>query len=261
MPSWHASEVKRAGHRNESDFASLIGGRVNRGSHTDKKDVIDAQDRSHSVKAGQWWQIFLYGRERWIKNTMFQGIGEISNIMVACIDAYPENYQEYLADKRAAKLRLQPHMRKLLNEMQNPRIFNAFLEKSLFDGGNADYLSAHFGPAKQDVAKKVFHVFHKTDVITALANDIVLRNSKARTPYQTDAQKVIFDSKILGKSIGEIEDRHDSAGHYRQMKFRVHAKSVETILKYHTQACKMITEQVTVHGNAVKLFRIPKGLH
>jgi len=59
MATTHASEVKVAGHRNERGFASLIGGQVNLGARADKKDVIDGQHRSHSVKAGTWWQIFL----------------------------------------------------------------------------------------------------------------------------------------------------------------------------------------------------------
>lgn len=42
MTSDHASEVKIAGHLNEYDFAELIGGEVNLGAHTDKKDVIIA---------------------------------------------------------------------------------------------------------------------------------------------------------------------------------------------------------------------------
>lgn len=46
MTSKQASRVKLSGHQNEQDFATLIGGSVNLGSHTDKKDVIDAQHRS-----------------------------------------------------------------------------------------------------------------------------------------------------------------------------------------------------------------------
>ncbi len=62
MTSEHASMVKRAGHANEEHFAELIGGHVQRGHHTDKKDVADEQDRYHSVKAGERWQIFLYSK-------------------------------------------------------------------------------------------------------------------------------------------------------------------------------------------------------
>ena len=54
MDPGHASEVKTAGHRNEYDFAALIGGEVNLGSHIDKKDVIDGQHRSHSVRPARF---------------------------------------------------------------------------------------------------------------------------------------------------------------------------------------------------------------
>ena len=255
MDPGHASEVKTAGHRNEADFAALIGGEVNLGSHTDKKDVIDGQHRSHSVKAGTWWQIFLYGRERLRTNTIFQGLGEVADIMIACIDAYPESFGEYERDKGAAKRRLQPEMQRLLAELQQPRIFRAFLDKALFDGGNAEYLSVFLGPANTPRPDKQFHVFHKDEVIAALATDVTLRNSKARRAGETDDQKVTFLSTRHDRNIGEIEDRHDSATHYRQMKFRLHACSVFEILKEHITGTARARPQVTTYGRAAQLFR------
>ena len=209
MTTAHASQVKVAGHRNEDDFAALIGGEVNLGSHTDKKDVIDQQHRSHSVKAGTWWQIFLYGRERLRTNTIFQGLGQVANVMIACLDAYPPTYADYLRDKAAAKRRLQPEMRNLLAELQQPAIFRAFLDKALFDGGNADYLTVFPGPAAAPAQGKTFHMFHKDDVVPTFADAVTLRNSKARNPSQMDDQKVTFRSNLHKKNIGEIEDRHD----------------------------------------------------
>ncbi len=255
MSADHASEVKRSGHRNEYDFASLIGGQVNLGSHIDKKDVIDAQHRSHSVKAGTWWQIFLYGRERLRTNTIFQGLGQIADIMIACIDAYPPDRAKYLADPLAAKERLQPHMRRLRSELINPRTFQAFLNKALFDGGNADYLSIFLGPASAPVDDKRFHIFHKDDVVSALAADVTLRNSKARRKGEMDDQKVTFLSKLHRKNIGEIEDRHDGAVHYREMKFRLNAQSVFDILTASIANTKQARAQATTYGRAARLFR------
>lgn len=139
MTPEHASKVKIAGHQNEHDFADLIGGSVNLGSHTDKKDVIDAQHRSHSVKGGTWWQVFLYGRNRLKTNTIFQGLGQVANIMVACLDVYPPKLGDYKQNRIEVRKKLQLPMRELLVELRQPAIFNAFLDKALFDGGNLNH--------------------------------------------------------------------------------------------------------------------------
>ncbi len=255
MTSDHAGEVKIAGHLNEYDFADLIGGEVNLGTHTDKKDVIDGQHRSHSVKAGTWWQVFLYGRDRLETNTIFQGLGEVANIMIARIDAYPSSYADYQRDKTEAKRKLQPRMRRLLAELEKPNIFSAFLDKPLFDGGNAEYLSIFLGPAKTDKKNKTFHVFHKDAVVAALAADVTLRNSKARNAKQMDDQKVTFRSALHRKNIGEIEDRHDSKGHYREMKFRLNARLVFEILTNGITDTKLARPQVITYGRAARLFK------
>ena len=255
MTTTHASQVKLAGHRNEYDFAALIGGQVNLGSHTDKKDVIDQQHRSHSVKAGTWWQVFLYGRERLRTNTIFQGLGQVANIMIACLDAYPPTYADYLRDKPAAKRRLQPEMRNLLAELQKKVIFRAFLNKALFDGGNADYLTVFPGPAAAPAHQKVFHVFHKDDVVQELTSVVTLRNSKARKASETDDQKVIFWSSLHKKNIGEIEDRHDGPVHYKEMKFRLNAKGVFEILTNQIAGKSQPRPRVFAYGRAARLFR------
>ena len=233
MSSRKASKVKVSGHLNEEHFAELIGGEVNKGSSTDKKDVIDRHHRSHSVKAGEYWQIFLYGRDRLSSNTIFQSLGDVAEIMVACIDSYPEDFVDYLKDKTASKQRLQPNMRRLLAELKTPKTLASFFDKALFDGGNTDFLSIYPGLAKDKPKTKVFHVFHKDDVVSALISSVSLRNSKARHKAQMDDLKVVFDSTLHGRSMGEIEDRHDSGKHYREMKCRFKSSVVFDILKKH----------------------------
>lgn len=257
MSPEHASEVKKGGHNNEQHFAKIIGGHVNRGSHTDKRDVVDSQDRSHSVKSGTWWQVFLYGRERLANNTMFQALGDVATIMVECLDAYPKTFEEYIANKNAAKQRLRPHMKQLLAELSKPRIFKAFLDKALFDGGNAEYLSVYIGKANDPLCHKQFHIFHKNDVTKALYNDVTLANSQARNEKQTPEQKVVFCSELMGKQIGEIEDRHDSLVHYQEMKFRLNAESVFNILKDATKSTSpnKVRNQATAYGRAATLFK------
>ena len=254
MSSDHASEVKVSGHRNEADFAALIHAASNLGSQRNKRDVIDSQGRSHSVKAGTWSQIFLYGRERLADH--FAGLGNVANIMEACLDAYPATYEEYEADKMTAKLNLQPQMRLLRDALDQPGVFPAFLDKSLFGVSDADYLSVFPGPANQDRARKVFHIFHKSDVVSALSQDITLLNSKSRGTGQMDDQKVTFWSNLHRKNIGELEDRHDSLLHYRQMKFRLNVGMVFDVLDLAITPQSRITPQLITYGSAVKMFQL-----
>lgn len=257
MSSEKASRIKRSGHANEEHFAAAIGGQVNQGAHTDKKDVIDASHRTHSVKAGTWWQVFLYGRSRLEENTIFQGLGNLAAIMIECIDAYPRDFAAYKQNKMRAKFNLQAPMRKLLGELQNPKLFKAFLNKALFDGGNADYLSVFLGAASARESEKVFHIFHKDDVVSILADGVLLKNSKARNSKQTDDQKVIFWSKMHKKNAGEIEDRHDSKRHYRQMKFRLNAEKVAEMLFAHLRK-NPVTPAVITYGKAIAQFKLGK---
>ena len=259
MSSEHASEVKRAGHVNERHFATLIGGVVNRGSGTDKKDVMDKQDRAHSVKAGTWWQIFMYSRKRLVENTIFQGMaGGVADLMIACLDVYPADRADYLRDKMASKLRLQAPMRDLLVALKEPKVYAFLLEKGLFDGGNAEYLSIYPGKAKDPINRKVFHVFHRKDVVGALSfpEVVELRNSKARNQNETDDQKVILFSLTHGANMGEIEVRSDKS-HYRQMKCRFNSAKVLKILQKHTAGkSKHLSDQVIAYGGAISKLKI-----
>jgi len=177
--------------------------------------------------------------------------------MIDCLDAYPQDFTAYQADKDAAKQRLRSHMRCLLAELQKPKIFPAFLEKALFDGGSAEYLSIYAGPASTPFQQKHFHIFHRINVIDVLQKDVTLANSQARRRGQTPEQKVVFKSELQGKQIGEIEDRHDSPGHYREMKFRLDGKAVFAILKEFitNPAATRARPRATTYGEAVKKFQ------
>ncbi len=91
-----------------------------------------------------------------------------------------------------------------------------------------------------------------------LIANIAVNNSKARNENQMDDQKVIFFSNLVGKNrknIGEIEDRRDSAQHYREMKFRLHAESTYSILHQTIETRKRLCRQLIVYGKAVKTFK------
>lgn len=231
MTSAEASSVKRAGDANERDFAKLIGGKVV-GKKTDKKDVEDKQGNNHSVKGGEYWQIFLYGRNRFVTNTEFQGIGNVAKLMIACLDAFPENRFDYESDKVIAKRRLQEPMRFLCEEIHKPNIFPQLLSKGIFNGDEVTYLSV-LTPClshKLSRADKRFHIFSQSSVVDILSSQLEIANSKARKgrPEEMDDQKVVF--RYGDKNVGEIEVRTDSKVHYREMKWRFQACGVFPML-------------------------------
>lgn len=256
MTPEQASLKKISGHVNEYDFAELIGGAVNLGSPTDKKDVIDQQHRSHSVKGGTWWQIFLYAKSRLLTNTIFRGLGNIAEFMIQCIDAFPEDRSDYLADKQVAKIRLQEPMRLLKQEIEKPDLFPALLEKSLFNGGEVNYLSIlpHNLPNVLPIGEKHFHVFSQRDVVNLLSTHLEIRNSKARNRRQMDDQKVIF--RFNNRNLGEIEIRTDSDTHYKLIKWRVNSPAVFGILTSNLKSVTLVNQQISVYGSARNTFSI-----
>lgn len=255
MPTAVASRKKVTGHKNERTFAALIGGDVGRLPHTGKTDVRDRRGRTYSVKGGTWWQIFLYRRSRFETNTVFQGrtIGRVPELMVACIDAFPEERSSYLANRDRYKLRLQVPMRRLRDELSKPRFLRAFLNKALFNGGEVDYfviLPKELTNVSD--ARKKFHVFAREDVVRALADVMEITNSVARRSGEFDAQKVLF--RYQEKNFGEFEIRTDSNQHYREAKFRVNGPTVLRILKRSVKPAQKTNGQIIVYGSASKLF-------
>jgi len=88
-----------------------------------------------------------------------------------------------------------------------------------------------------------------------LAADVQLRNSKARHAGQYDDQKVTFYSALNRRNIGEIEDRHDSSQHYREMKFRLNAAGVLNVLTAQYPNPQEVRPQVLTHGKAIRMFK------
>ena len=253
MTSAAASLKKIAGHIHELDFAELISGEVNKGGQTDKKDVIDANHRVYSVKGGEWWQVFLYGRSRFESNTAFRGLGDLSELLIACIDAFPVEWEAYQKDKRTAKINLQQPMRLLCDELNKPNMLAAFFNKALFNGGEVNYLSVlprNLGD--KPLPEKVFHVFAHADVENVLSKHIQVTNSRARNKNQMDAQKVIFRTD---KNVGEIEVRTDSKLHHRQAKCRVNGSMILDLLQRNLESDSSLTNQVVVYGTAIRGLR------
>ncbi len=249
-----ASRKKIAGHVHERHYAEIIGGTVIGGAPTSKTDVVDLQKQGHSLKSAEWWQIFLYGRDRFITDETFKSMGNIAKFLIECIDSFPELRQEYDADKMSAKIRLQVPMRKLLAELRDkPANRKAYYEKAFFNGDEVTYLSIlpnkYKGAVKDD---KVFHIFHRTDVVHELTK-LTLENSKARHAAQMDDQKVIFK---LEKNVGELEIRTDGPRHYRQAKFRVNGPQILKYLRFQLGTPQKLSSQIYVYGLAIDTFQL-----
>ena len=246
MSAEKASKVKKRGHYIEHVFAEKINGRVQKGDQKSKKDVIDLNDNTHSVKSGTWWQIFLYGYERIITNTILLGLGNLSKIIATCINAFPKERTSYLKNKKMYKNKLKEPMIQLCKELQTKVILESFFAKSIFNGGEVNYLTV--------LLDNYFHIFAAKDVTSTLTNRLTIENSKARIRTQTDAQKVLFKDRV---NVGEIEIRNDSDIHYRQIKFRLNARKTTNILIENIQPYKVLeNKKIKIYGNACKKFTI-----
>lgn len=98
MSSEKASYVKRQGHADARKFAELLGiGKEYKSDLKAKKDVIDWEGNSYSVKSGEKkWQIFLYGKTRFGEDYTFKGMNGLGELFMRCIDSFPESREKYM---------------------------------------------------------------------------------------------------------------------------------------------------------------------
>ncbi len=238
-----ARKIRQEGHDLAKLFALFLGLPDDyRNDPKAKKDVIDPSGDAHSVKGGvKKWQIFLYSKSRFEEFIVMNGIGEL---LINCIDSFPEKYEDYIIYKELSKQKLRPHMVELANKLSDKRRLKAFLEKSIFNGGEVDYLTVY------DDNK--FHVFYHKDVCEVMANNFEVTNSKARTKDQIPEQKVLFRYK--GKNVGELEMRNDSAVHYKELRFNMIKPKAMELLYENVNEFKDFSDEIRVYGSAIKKF-------
>lgn len=250
MTSEKARSVKKRGHEDEKEFAELIGaGYQYQNGQTDKKDVIDMNGDTHSVKSGDTrWQVFLYGMKRFQEDKIFKvmgGIGDgIGDLIYSCLNCYPISHSTYEEEKENTKQMLQSRMLALCGKLQNDDVFAAFLSKSIFNCGEVIYLTI-----KQN---NKFHVFWNKDVVDILKDNLKRETSIARANNQTNYQKVTF--VLNDRQAGTIEIRHDSNKHSRQAVFCLDKELVFNLLSNGFD-CEEWGDRVVVYGNAIKKFQ------
>ncbi len=210
-----------------------------------KKDVIDPSGDAHSVKSGQKkWQIFLYGLGRFESDESFTVMNGMGELLINCIKAFPKSFDEYQKDKQKAKKKLRIPMREMAEKLKTPVRLKAFMNKSMFNGGEVDYLTV-----KRDGK---FHVFYYKDVIEKMSEKLEVLNSSARSRGQTPEQKVIFRYK--GKNLGELEMRNDSPIHYREIRFNMIKPRVGEFLFKEIPFSKNFNNKVLMYGTTEKRF-------
>lgn len=243
-----ARAYRQAGHDNALLFALELGlGRDYRNDPQAKKDVIDPSGDAHSVKSGDVnWQLFLYGRNRFLTDDGFLALDGIGGLLVHCIDAFPPSYDEYRKNPDAAKERLKTPMRELKDRFQRKALARAFLMKSIFNGGEVNYLTILY--------KGMFHVFLNTDVVQLMGERFEVVNSKARNANEMDDQKVIFRYK--GQNVGELEMRNDSRVHYQEIRFNMRIEPAVALLLDNITPVKLLagSDITAVHGKAIRRF-------
>ena len=245
--SEQAREYRQKGHKDARKFATLLG--LDKDYQNDrkaKKDVIDPSGDAHSIKSGQKrWQIFLYGRKRFETDDGFQALNGIGSLLIHCIDAFPPNYEDYAKDKNPSKERLRTPMRELKDRFQRKALLRAFLMKSIFNGGEVDYLTVYH--------EEEFHVFLNRNVVDVMGKAFTVENSVAASGGESPSeQKVLF--KHEGKNVGELEMRNDSQGHYQEVLFNMNKLRVIDLLFSKLEMTKQYSKEIFVYGDAGKKF-------
>ena len=207
--------------------------------------MIDPAGDAHSVKSGQKkWQIFLYSRNRFLEDDGFQALNGIGSLLVHCIDAFPPRYSDYEGNKAAAKERLKTPMRELRDRFQRKALLRAFLRKSIFNGGEVNYLTI--------LQDDKYHVYWSDDVVRAMADVFDVVNSTARREGEFDAQKVLF--RRNGQNVGELEMRNDSAQHYGEVRFNVNKGPCIELLEAAGLESREHSQIIVLYGKDMNTF-------
>ncbi len=241
--SGSARKYRQQGYDDALLFALSIG--LNEDYKNDakaKKDVIDPSGDAHSIKGGQKkWQIFLYRASRFEEFRAMNGMGEL---LISCINSFPPNYDDYQKDKTEAKEKLRPNMVALADKLKDRYRRKAFISKSMFNGGEVNYLTVY------DNGK--FCVFWGKEVEQVMTDNLQVTNSQARQAGQFPEQKVIL--RYEGTNLGEIEMRNDTAIHYREIRFNMIKRKAMNLLHSKITLKRNYNDEVIMYGEAIKHF-------
>jgi len=197
MTSVKASEVKLAGHKNEVDFAELVGG--SRVPGTGKADCI-WNDQKYSIKkVCKRIQFALYKQTSTYWNTTSASLA-----CLQCLGALPDTYEKYQESKHESKLKLAEAMKHLKEVLEDKSNLRDLLDLFIRNG------EIH-GIVMEDTCE--YKIYDAKEVIDLLTDNLVVENSKAIKAHDYANQKVILKNI---HNVIELEIRNSSAGHYRE---------------------------------------------
>ena len=251
MTSDQARQVREQGHLDAKEFARIIGvGDDYQNGATDKKDVVDQNGDTHSLKSGETrWQIFLYSVTRFKEDVIYKvmgGVGDgVGNLILECLNCFPDSFEEYLENKNKYKTLLKSKMISLCGKLQDKDVFAAFLVKSIFNCGEVNYLTI-----KND---EKFHVFLSNDVVESVVENVERQMSKLRGRDQMHYQKVVLVHDDV--NVGTIEIRHDSTSHYKQAVFALNKADIFRLLTSKITNKQEWGDKVVVYGKAINKFK------
>jgi hypothetical protein len=256
----HARAYKKAGHVNEEDFGSLVGGSNIGLPPQGKTDWIDGSRRTYSVKRGHGckkWQVFLYGRERISNDKDFLRIGNVGPLLLEALGCFPDSYAKYSEDKNSlkkfltniiaddrsgisilsrvveqfegkntyldSKISLSRITAQICKELSNPGTRKDFFQKSMFNNTEVSHLALS--------QEKHFEIYSRELVVSALGEGLEPSASKPGTnklDLNVPGQKVLLKNT---SNVVEIEIRNDSEKHYRQVRFNMVTAPAIALLK------------------------------
>jgi hypothetical protein len=243
MSSDKASKVKKDGHTNEDDFTQLLSGSVVKAG-TGKTDV-EYKGWSFSLKKEcKRIQFALYSKnsKNWVASS------PSATLCRDCLLIYPEDYTTYNANKNEYKELLREKMVNLKNHLSIKENLHEYLNLIMFKSGEVDFL------VMKDFDSQ--YIYHASDVLETLLNNVVVENSRAIKIGDVAEQKVVIKCKNVKNNwtnLIEIEVRNSGSNHYAEMLCVCNRDNLFRLLECHIYETCFIGK-VYLRGSAIALL-------
>jgi hypothetical protein len=248
MTSEKASIVKKDGHINETDFATLIGGQVIPGQG--KTDVSKNGFNFSLKKICHRIQVALYSRnsKNWSESS------QSSLICKNILTLYPETFHEYQENKNHFKNLLRERMIAFKDHLSQVNNLKEYLTLVFTNSGEVHFIVMKDGDKQ--------YVFDANEAIDAIVNAARIVNSTARKKGDTPEQKVLvtIPKNNNYRNLLELEIRNSSNGHYAEFLCVCNRDRLFEHLK------KTITEEavykdvLVIRGKAIQDFQQKIGI-
>jgi hypothetical protein len=242
MSSEKASVVKKAGHTNETEFASLIGGQVIPGQG--KADVVKNGINFSLKKICKRIQVALYSRnsKHW---------AESSPSAMMCKDIlgiYPASFDDYKSNKDHFKSILREKMVAFKDHLSDPANLKEYLGLVFTNSGEVQNIVMKDGTSQ--------YIFDAEEAIDTIVKTAQVVNSKARKAGDTPEQKALITiPKGKGyRNLLELEIRNSSNGHYAEFLCVCNRDQLFELLKTSIVEETIFKDNLVVRGKAIQDF-------